>query len=130
MRRREFITLIFGAAAEVWPLAARAQRQPEHKRIIGVLLPLVEDDTYARTEVDAFVVALQQAGWTDRRNARIEIRWAGPTPRSAGRGRRRAISAVTRRSWSRWGPTSCSPTVPRRSAHYYKTRGPCRSCFR
>jgi putative ABC transport system substrate-binding protein len=80
MRRREFITLIFGAAAEVWPLAARAERQPEHKRIIGVLLPLVEDDTHARTGVEAFVVALQQAGWTDGRNARIEIRWAGPKP--------------------------------------------------
>jgi putative ABC transport system substrate-binding protein len=59
---------------------AQAQRQPEHKRIIGVLLPLVEDDPHARTGVDAFVVALQQAGWTYGRNAQIKIHWAGPTP--------------------------------------------------
>jgi putative ABC transport system substrate-binding protein len=78
MRRREFITLLGGAAA--WPLAARAQQQPDRKRSIGVLLPLVEDDPFARAEISAFVTALQQAGWVDGRNARIEIRWAGPMP--------------------------------------------------
>ena len=79
MRRREFITLLGGAAA-TWPLTARAQEQPERKRIIGALLPLVVDDAFAREQVGAFVTALQQAGWTDGRNVRIEIRWAGPTP--------------------------------------------------
>jgi putative tryptophan/tyrosine transport system substrate-binding protein len=79
MKRREFITLLGGAAA-AWPLAAGAQQQPERKRSIGVLLPLVEDDPSARALVGAFVMALQEAGWTDGRNARIEIRWAGPTP--------------------------------------------------
>jgi putative ABC transport system substrate-binding protein len=78
MQRREFITLLGGAAA--WPGSAQAQQQAERKRSIGVLLPLVEDDHYARAEVAAFVTALQQAGWADGRNARIEIRWAGPTP--------------------------------------------------
>jgi putative tryptophan/tyrosine transport system substrate-binding protein len=78
MQRREFITLLGGAAA--WPGSAQAQQQAERKRNIGVLLPLVEDDPYARAEVAAFVTALQQAGWADGRNARIEIRWAGPTP--------------------------------------------------
>src|SRR5262244_1343890 len=77
LQRREFITLLGGAAA--WPLAADAQ-EADHVRRIGALLPLVEDDPFARVEVSAFVAALQQAGWTDGRNARIEIRWAGPTP--------------------------------------------------
>ena len=77
MRRREFIRLLGGAAA--WPLAVHAQ-QADHVRRIGVLLPLVQDDPVARAEVGAFLTALHQAGWTDGRNARIEIRWAGPTP--------------------------------------------------
>src|SRR5262249_30141410 len=78
MKRREFIALLGGAAA-AWPLAADAQ-EADRVRRIGALLPLVEDDPFARVEVSAFVAALQQAGWTDGRNARIEIRWAGPTP--------------------------------------------------
>jgi len=77
MRKRDFITLLGGAVT--WPLAARAQ-QGERVRRIGVLLPLVEQDPFATAQVGAFVTALQQAGWTDGRNARIEIRWAGPTP--------------------------------------------------
>ena len=78
MNRREFIALLGGAAA-AWPLAVRAQ-QAERVRRIGVLLPLVEDDPSARALVAAFVMALQEFGWTDGRNARIEIRWAGPAP--------------------------------------------------
>jgi putative tryptophan/tyrosine transport system substrate-binding protein len=77
MRRREFITLLGGAAA--WPLAVDAQ-QVDRVRRIGVLLPLVQDDPVARAQVGAFLTALHQAGWTDGGNARIEIRWAGPTP--------------------------------------------------
>jgi putative ABC transport system substrate-binding protein len=77
MRRREFITLLGGAAA--WPLAARAQ-QADPVRRIGVLVPHVEDDPAARAQVRAFVTALQQAGWTDGGNARIEMRFAGPIP--------------------------------------------------
>ncbi len=77
MRRREFITLIGGSAA-AWPLVAYAQ-QSERKRSVGVLLPLVEDDPFARAQVGAFVTELHQAGWTGGRNVRFEIRWAGPT---------------------------------------------------
>jgi ABC-type uncharacterized transport system substrate-binding protein len=77
MRRREFITLLGGAVA--WPLAAKAQ-QGERQRRIGVLLPLVADDPVAREQVAAFVAALQQVGWIDGRNAKIDIRWAGPIP--------------------------------------------------
>ena len=77
IRRREFIAALGGAVA--WPLAAAGQ-QADRVRIIGVLLPLLEGDPIAREHVDAFVKALQQAGWNDGRNARIEVRWAGPIP--------------------------------------------------
>ena len=75
--RRDFITLLGGAVA-TWPLAVRAQQHAARR--IGVLVPFVEDDPYARALVGAFVMALQQAGWTDGSNARIVIRFAGPTP--------------------------------------------------
>jgi putative ABC transport system substrate-binding protein len=73
MQRREFITLIGGAAA-AWPLSARAQ-QPERMRRIGVLTPFAADDPEAQARVAAFVDGLQQLGWTDGRNLRIDIRW-------------------------------------------------------
>jgi len=78
IRRREFITLI-GSAAAAWPRASRAQ-QAERPRLIGVLVPLVQDDAFARAQVDAFATALRQAGWTERRSVRLETRWAGPNP--------------------------------------------------
>jgi putative ABC transport system substrate-binding protein len=73
VRRREFITLI-GGAAVAWPLAARAQ-QPERVRRIGVLMSVSADDPDQQNGVAAFVQALQQLGWTDGRNVRIDIRW-------------------------------------------------------
>ena len=75
MKRREFITLLGGAAA-VWPLAARAQ-QPERVRRIGVLMTLAADDPEGQTRLVAFVQGLQQLGWTVGRNMRIDTRWAG-----------------------------------------------------
>src|SRR5262245_63766072 len=72
MKRREFITLLGGAA--VWPLAARAQ-QPERIRRIGVLEPLAVDDPEALARVTAFAQGLQQLGWTANRNVRIDYRW-------------------------------------------------------
>src|SRR6266478_595206 len=74
MRRREFITLIGGAAA--WPLAARA-RQPERVQRIGILLPAAADDVQFQTFVGAFLQALALLGWTIGRNVRIDTRWAG-----------------------------------------------------
>jgi ABC transporter substrate binding protein len=71
MKRREFITLLGGAAA--WPLAARAQ-QPERMRRIGVLLNLAADDPESQRRMTAFVHGLQQLGWTDGRNMRIDTR--------------------------------------------------------
>ena len=70
MRRRQFITLLGGAA--VWPLAARAQ-QPRH---IGVLTPFNERDPEVRSRVSAFQEALREAGWVEGRNIRIDYRWA------------------------------------------------------
>jgi putative tryptophan/tyrosine transport system substrate-binding protein len=73
--RREFITLL-GGAAGVWPLAARSQ-QGERVRRVGMLLPATADDSEYPMLVNAFVQGLQELGWTDGRNIRIDIRWAG-----------------------------------------------------
>jgi ABC-type uncharacterized transport system substrate-binding protein len=73
MKRRHFIALLGGAAA-AWPLAARAQ-QPGRMRRIGVLLNLAADDPESQRRMTAFVQGLQQLGWTDGRNAKIETRW-------------------------------------------------------
>ena len=75
MKRREFITLA-GAAAAVWPLAARAQ-QGERMRRIGVLLPAAADDSRLQAWVGAFLQELALLGWTIGRNVRIDTRWAG-----------------------------------------------------
>ena len=65
MRRREFITLLGGAAA--WPLTARAQ-QPDRMRRIGVLMPAASDNQRYQAYLAAFLQGLQQLGWTDGRN--------------------------------------------------------------
>ena len=75
MRRRQFIKLFAGSAV-AWPLVARAQ-QPEQVRRIGVLIPLAADDPEGKTRLAAFLQGLQQLGWADGRNVRIDIRWAG-----------------------------------------------------
>jgi hypothetical protein len=69
MLRREFITLLGGAAA--WPLAARAQ-QSERMRRIGALLSSSADDPLSRTVVGAFSQGLQELGWKLGRNVRID----------------------------------------------------------
>jgi putative ABC transport system substrate-binding protein len=77
MRRREFITLLGGAAA-AWPLAVRAQ-QAERVRRIGVLQGGGDrdraDDPRSQPNTAAFLQALQQLGWTDGRNVKIDYRW-------------------------------------------------------
>src|SRR5262245_17823095 len=73
LRRREFITLLGGAAA-AWPVTAGAQ-QGERVRRIGVLLNLAADDPQALSRITAFVQGLQQLGWTEGRNMRIDTRW-------------------------------------------------------
>jgi putative ABC transport system substrate-binding protein len=73
--RREFITLLGGAAA-VWPLAARAQ-QGDRVRRIGVLIASDENDPEVKLRYSAFTQALASLGWTNGRNVRIEFRSAG-----------------------------------------------------
>src|SRR5215510_4685140 len=73
-RRREFITLIGGAAA-AWPLAARAQTK--RMRRIGVLMGLVASDPESQSRVAAFENGLRELGWVKGRNLWIEYRWAG-----------------------------------------------------
>jgi putative tryptophan/tyrosine transport system substrate-binding protein len=73
MRRREFIALV-GGAATAWALVARAQ-QAEPMRRIGALMTLSEDDPEGRERMQAFLQSLQQLGWSDGRNVKIDYRW-------------------------------------------------------
>lgn len=73
MRRREFITLIGGAA--MWPLATRAQ-QPERTRRIGVLMPYPDQDSpEVQARLKVFLQELRQLGWSTDRNLQVEYRW-------------------------------------------------------
>jgi putative ABC transport system substrate-binding protein len=74
IRRREFITLVGGAAT--WPLAGRAQ-QRERMRRLGVLLQGDENDPSFKLRLSAFMQALADLGWTDGRNMRMDLRWHG-----------------------------------------------------
>src|SRR5947209_19373819 len=76
-RRRDFITLLGGAAAAL-PLAARAQ-QGDRMRRIGVLMGM-ESGPDARTRIAAFRQALRESGWTDDRNVRIDVIWGPGDP--------------------------------------------------
>jgi putative ABC transport system substrate-binding protein len=82
IRRREFITLLGGAAA-AWPFEARAQ-QPDRMRRIGVLIALAADDPEGQTRIKVFEQGLNELGWSVERNLRIDYRWgAGDTNRAA-----------------------------------------------
>jgi len=74
MKRREFITLLGGAAAAAWPVAAGAQ-QSERMRRVGVLMNLAADDPESPVRLAAFLQGMQQLGWNDGRNMRIYTRW-------------------------------------------------------
>ena len=74
MRRREFISLI-GGAATTWPLAARAQ-QGERMRLVCILESISQETPGSKTRYAAFLEGLQQLGWTPGRNVRIEVRYA------------------------------------------------------
>ena len=81
MKRREFMTLLGGAAA--WPVSARAQ-QLERMRRIGVLMGYAENDPEAQTRLAAFKQALLALGWGEGRNLRIDLRWtAGDIDRAS-----------------------------------------------
>ena len=89
MKRREFITLLGGAVA--WPLAAHAQ-QPERVRRIGFFMFLAADDPETKPRIAAFLQGLQQLGWSEGRNVRIDYRLGGGTP---------LVFANKRRNWLR-----------------------------
>jgi putative tryptophan/tyrosine transport system substrate-binding protein len=72
MKRRNFITLLGGAAA--WPLAARAQQMV---RRVAILLPSRDNDAQYQARVRTLMQAMQQLGWSDGRSAKIDVRWAG-----------------------------------------------------
>jgi putative ABC transport system substrate-binding protein len=74
VRRRAFITLLGGAAA-AWPLAARAQQADRVRRIGALIGAPSADNPDAQANIRAFLQVLQQLGWTDGRNVRIDIRW-------------------------------------------------------
>jgi putative ABC transport system substrate-binding protein len=76
VKRREFISLVGGAAA-AWPLAAGAQ-QSDRMRRIGVLMGYAESGSSGQALIAAFRDGLQKLGWTEGRNTRIDIRWAAP----------------------------------------------------
>jgi putative tryptophan/tyrosine transport system substrate-binding protein len=74
VKRRTFIAGLGGAAA--WPVVARAQ-QGDRVRRIGVLMPFDENDSVQKSFLTAFSQALADLGWADRRNVRMDLRWAG-----------------------------------------------------
>jgi putative ABC transport system substrate-binding protein len=78
MRRRDFITLVGGAAA-VWPFAARAQ-QSERMRRIAVLMNFAAEDAEGQARLAAFLQGLQQVGWAVGHNVRIDTRWGAGDP--------------------------------------------------
>jgi putative tryptophan/tyrosine transport system substrate-binding protein len=75
MRRREFITLLGGAAVS-WPLAAQAERI----RRIGILSPYAADDPEVMERIVALRQGMQEYGWSEGRNLKIDYRWAGADP--------------------------------------------------
>jgi putative ABC transport system substrate-binding protein len=74
MRRRKFIMLVGGAAA-AWPLAARAQQSAGRMRRIGVLMSVAAEGPEGQARLAAFLKGLQQLGWTEGRNLRVDTRW-------------------------------------------------------
>jgi putative ABC transport system substrate-binding protein len=77
MRRREFITLV-GGAAVAWPKAVHAQPAP--LRRVGIFMDLSEQDPEGQARVAAFRKGLQELGWMEGRNVRFDTRWTGGDP--------------------------------------------------
>jgi putative tryptophan/tyrosine transport system substrate-binding protein len=82
VKRREFITLLGGAAA-AWPLAARASQQDERVRHIAVFLGLAENNPASISGVQHLRDALAELGWTDGKNVRFTYRYADGNPTRA-----------------------------------------------
>ena len=109
MKRREFITLL-GGAAVAWPLAVSAQPS-ERMRRIGVLLPAAANNSEYPSLVGAFLEGLRELGWTDGRNLRIDYRWSA---NNADNTRKYAMELVALRRRSSW------PQAARRRGRCFK----------
>jgi putative ABC transport system substrate-binding protein len=94
LQRREFITLLGGAAA--WPAAARVQ-QSERVRRVGVLMSFAASDPDSQLRIGAFDKGMRDLGWIEGRNLHTEYRWARKTATGC---------ATTRGSLFAWRPTS------------------------
>jgi hypothetical protein len=95
VRRRDFIA---GLGAAVWPAVARAQ-QPIRMRRIGVMLGLYPaDDPEGYARATAFVQGLQERGWTDGRNVRIEFRWGLGDPERLRRSAEELVALSSNRT--------------------------------
>jgi putative ABC transport system substrate-binding protein len=119
MKRREFVTLIGGAAVG-WPFAASAQ-QADRVRHIGVLMGVAADDPDAQARYAAFVKGLQQLGWTDGSNVRIDTRWGAG---DADDIRRHAVELAA------LAPDVILATGNAAVARLLQVPAPCRSCSR
>ena len=87
MRRRDFVTLLSGAAV-AWPIAAQAQ-QPERTRRIGLLAPFSDDhDTRVQGYLPAFRQRLHELGWIEGRNIRFDYRFTDQDPNGCAPGLR------------------------------------------
>jgi putative ABC transport system substrate-binding protein len=112
MKRREFITLLGGAAA-AWPLGARAQ-QPGRMHRIGVLMAYAETVPEAQAWVAKFRAELQNLGWREDHNIRFDIRWAT--------GNREAIQRFAKELVALQPDLILSPTTPTTAALMQQTR--------
>ena len=106
MTRREFITLL-GGAAVAWPLVARAQ-QPERVGRIGVLMAYAQNDREYQSYLAAFREELQKLGWTEGRNVQIDYRWAALDPELMRRFARELIALQPDVILSSSSPTTAS----------------------
>jgi putative ABC transport system substrate-binding protein len=84
MRRREFVSLLAGAAA-AWPLVARAQQGARMRRI-GVLAGLAENDPEMQAQLTALQEGLNKLGWSEGHNVQIDYRWSAGDPRRSPSG--------------------------------------------
>jgi hypothetical protein len=108
MRRREFITLMGGAAAS-WPLAANAQ-QPERMRRVGVVMAYAESDPNGKLQVAALREQLQKLGWIEGNNITIDFRFAADDPeriRALGRLETSQGSRISNLQWEVSGWRYC-----------------------
>ena len=119
MRRREFITLLGGAAA-AWPLAARGQQLSPYAVSASSTRARRRTVRTLQARMGAFVQEMHQLGWIDGRNLRIDQR--------AGLGNSTTF-ANTRRNWSRSRRTLSWSLAPRPWSRFCRRRVPCRSCL-